>query len=114
LQKIQDGGEIRVGRKSLFYLKNSKSGIFHKVLPRFVEDRVWKSFEMAVQSKMTDFLLFIFKNLAKINEQIFFYSVKWFWLKNTHFLEKKIIGEKIKMAAKNQGGVRWTIFSTEI
>jgi hypothetical protein len=36
-QKNQDGGDIRVGRKSLFfYLKNSTSEIFQKDLPRFV------------------------------------------------------------------------------
>jgi hypothetical protein len=36
LQKNQDGGDIRVGEKSFFYLKYSKSEIFQKVLPRFV------------------------------------------------------------------------------
>jgi hypothetical protein len=34
--QIQDGGDIRVRQKSLFYLKNSKSEIFQKVFPRFV------------------------------------------------------------------------------
>jgi hypothetical protein len=28
-------------------------------------------------------------------------------------IQDGIIGEKIKMAAKNQDGVRWIIFSTE-
>jgi hypothetical protein len=35
-KKNQDGGDIRVGQKSLFYLKNSKSKIFQKVLPGFL------------------------------------------------------------------------------
>jgi hypothetical protein len=35
-QKLQDAGDIRVGKKSLFYLKNSKSEIFQKALSRVV------------------------------------------------------------------------------
>jgi hypothetical protein len=57
-------------KNHFFYLKNLKSEIFQKVLSRFVV------LNSAIQSKMADFLLFIFKNLTKINEQIFFHSVK--------------------------------------
>jgi hypothetical protein len=39
---------------------------------------------------MADFCLFIFENLAKINEKRFFHSVKRFSLKNTHVFLAKI------------------------
>jgi hypothetical protein len=53
-KNIQDGGDIRVGRKSIFYLKNSKIEIFQKTLPRF-----------AVLSSTNFLQKSVFENLSK-------------------------------------------------
>jgi hypothetical protein len=115
-RKKQDGGDIRVGQKFFFYLKNSKSEIFQKVLPRF-----WpflKIFRKGGTIQDGGFLIFIFKNLAKINELFFSILFSTIFIVDfdlIHIFWKKLMfREKIKMAAKNQNGVRWTIFSTEI
>jgi hypothetical protein len=73
-----DGGDIRVGQKSILLLAQKFKNIdFSKISSTFL---VLNSsniliFKMAAQSKMVGFLLCISKNLAQINEYRFVHSI---------------------------------------
>jgi hypothetical protein len=61
-----------------------------------MEECFWKSFkhQRPAQSKMASFWLFIFKNLAEMNEKRFFHSVNWFLFENIHNVWKNKLFEK--------------------
>jgi hypothetical protein len=60
---------------------------------------------------MADFGSPIFEKFPKINDKTFFHSFNGFVFKKYQTLIlKKLKRQKSKMAAKNQNGVKWSVF----
>jgi hypothetical protein len=103
--KIQDDGDIWVGQK--FFFSNSR--IRFKTLSRFVVPSSTKILQKNVFENLSKWrdnprwwiFYFFFKNLAKISEQRFFYSLDGVLFKNIHVFWKKWLQKKIRMSPKN-------------